>query len=41
MALLKVALFFLLLLALTKPIGLYMRRVFSGGKLILPRRSSG
>lgn len=30
MALLKVALFFLLLLALTKPIGLYMRRVFSG-----------
>jgi len=29
-ALLKVTLFFLLLLALTKPIGLYMRRVFSG-----------
>jgi K+-transporting ATPase ATPase A chain len=30
MAFVKVALFFLLLLALTKPMGLYMRRVFSG-----------
>ena len=30
MAFVKVALYFLLLLALTKPMGLYMRRVFSG-----------
>ncbi|MGZ8867059.1 MAG: potassium-transporting ATPase subunit KdpA, partial [Thermoanaerobaculia bacterium] len=35
MAFLKVALFFLLLLALTKPIGLYMRRVFSGERTFL------
>jgi K+-transporting ATPase ATPase A chain len=35
MALLKVALFFLLLLALTKPIGLYMRRLFSGERTFL------
>jgi len=35
MALLKVALFFLLLAALTKPIGLYMRRVFSGERTFL------
>ena len=37
MAVLKVALFFLLLLALTKPIGLYMRRVFSGERTFLDR----
>jgi K+-transporting ATPase ATPase A chain len=41
MAFLKVALFFLLLFALTKPLGLYMRRVFSGERtfadpLLLP-----
>ncbi len=35
MALLKIALFFLLLLALTKPIGIYMRRVFSGERTFL------
>ena len=35
MAVLKLALFFLLLLALTKPIGLYMRRVFSGERTFL------
>ncbi len=35
LALLKVAVFFLILLAVTKPLGLYMRRVFSGEKTIL------
>jgi K+-transporting ATPase ATPase A chain len=35
MALLKVGLFFLLLVALTKPIGLYMRRVFCGERTFL------
>lgn len=35
MAILKVVLFFALLLALTKPIGLYMRRVFSGERTFL------
>ena len=35
MALLKVALFFVLLATLTKPIGLYMRRVFSGERTFL------
>ena len=35
MPFLKVALFFLLLAALTKPIGLYMRRVFSGERTFL------
>ncbi|MEA2568117.1 MAG: potassium-transporting ATPase potassium-binding subunit [Acidobacteriota bacterium] len=34
-AIVKVALFFLLLLALTKPIGLYMRRLFSGERTFL------
>jgi K+-transporting ATPase ATPase A chain len=34
-AIAKVALFFLLLLALTKPIGLYMRRVFCGERTFL------
>ncbi|HEX2832672.1 MAG TPA: potassium-transporting ATPase subunit KdpA [Thermoanaerobaculia bacterium] len=34
-AVLKVVLFFLLLAALTKPIGLYMRRVFSGERTFL------
>ncbi|HEX7831082.1 MAG TPA: potassium-transporting ATPase subunit KdpA [Thermoanaerobaculia bacterium] len=34
---LKLALFFLLLLALTKPIGVYMRRVFSGERTFLDR----
>jgi K+-transporting ATPase ATPase A chain len=37
MAFLKVALFFLLLLALTKPMGLYLRRVFSGERTFLDR----
>ena len=32
---LKIAVFFLLLLAVTKPLGLYMRRVFSGEKTFL------
>jgi K+-transporting ATPase ATPase A chain len=35
MAFVKVALFFLLLLALTKPIGVYMRRVFCGERTFL------
>jgi K+-transporting ATPase ATPase A chain len=37
MAFVKVALFFLLLFALTKPMGLYMRRVFSGERTFLDR----
>ncbi len=35
LAFLKVAVYFLLVLAVTKPIGLYMRRVFSGERTIL------
>jgi len=35
LALLKVAVFFLLVLAVTKPLGLYMRRVFSGERTFL------
>ncbi|HWW60663.1 MAG TPA: potassium-transporting ATPase subunit KdpA, partial [Thermoanaerobaculia bacterium] len=35
MALLKVALFFVLLAALTKPIGVYMRRIFAGERTFL------
>ena len=35
LALLKVAAFFLLVLAVTKPLGLYMRRVFSGERTFL------
>jgi K+-transporting ATPase ATPase A chain len=35
LAFLKLAIFFLLLLALTKPIGVYMRRVFSGERTFL------
>jgi potassium-transporting ATPase potassium-binding subunit len=36
-AILKLALFFLLLLAVTKPMGLYMRRVFCGERTFLDR----
>ncbi|MBK9089683.1 MAG: potassium-transporting ATPase subunit KdpA [Holophagales bacterium] len=35
LAFLKIAVFFLLVLAVTKPLGLYMRRVFSGEKTFL------
>ena len=32
---LKIAVYFLLVLAVTKPLGLYMRRVFSGERTYL------
>ena len=35
LAFLKVAVFFLLVLAVTKPLGLYLRRVFSGERTFL------
>ena len=35
--LLKIAVYFLLILAVTKPLGLYMKRVFCGEKTFLDR----
>ena len=45
LAFLKIAVYFLLVLAVTKPLGLYMRRVFSGERTFLdpvlgPRRAA-